>query len=108
MNRSARGFWGIFDRNLQWIGRGTARLLLRKHSTTDEGPLDAAIGGALVCAVFGGICGFALSDHSKNITAIDGTILGCLLGLCMGISLGSLVETIHSLIEDLLRSLNPK
>ncbi len=108
MNRQARGFWGIADQSLQWIGRGTTWLLLRRRSTSDEGTLDAAIGGALVCAAFGGVFGFVLSDHSRNITAIDGTILGSLLGMCIGILFGSFVETIHTTINDLLRSLNSK
>jgi hypothetical protein len=108
MNNQARGFWGIADQSLQWIGRGIAWLLLRRRSTTDEGPLDAAIGGALVCAAFGGIFGFVLSDHSRNITAIDGTILGSMLGMCIGILFGLFVETIHTAINDLLRSLNSK
>lgn len=108
MNGLTPGFWDIADQSLQWIGRGTAWLLLRRHSTKDEGAFDAVIGGALVCAVCGGVVGLALSDSSRDMGVIDGTILGCLLGVCIGIMFGSIVETIDSTIKDLLRSLNSK
>ena len=108
MNGLTRGFWDIIDQCLQWIGRGTARLLLRRHSTTGEGVLYAVIGGALVCAICGGVVGFALSDSSGDKGVIDGTILGGLLGVCVGIMFGSIVETVDSTIKDLLRSVNSK
>jgi hypothetical protein len=104
MNGLTRGFWDVIDERLQCIGRGTAWLLLRRHSTTDESAFYAAIGGALVCAVCGGVAGFALSDSSGGMGVIDGTILGGLLGVCIGIMFGSIVETIDSMIKDLLRS----
>ncbi len=106
MNRLRRGFWDIIDEQLRCIGRGTVWLLLRRHSITDEGGFYTAIGGALVCAVCGGVAGFALSDSAQDMDAIVGTILGSLLGLCMGILFGSIVETVDSTIKDLLRSLN--
>ena len=108
MKGLTRGCWDTIDQCLQWIGRGTARLLLRRQSTTDENVLYAAIGGALVCAVCGGVAGFALSDSSRDMGVIDGTILGGLLGVCIGIMFGSIVETVDSTIKDLLRSLNSK
>lgn len=108
MNGLATGFWDIADRSLQWIGRGAARLLLKRRSRGDESAKYAAIGGALVCAVFGGVVGFTLSDPSQDIGAIDGTILGGSLGLCLGIFFGSFVETVDRTIKDLLRSLNSK
>ena len=104
MNGLTRGCWDTIDQCLQWIGRGTARLLLRRHSTTDENVLYAAIGGALVFAVCGGVAGFALSESSGGMGVIDGTILGGMLGVCIGIMFGSIVETIDSMIKDLLRS----
>lgn len=101
-------FWGIADQSLQWIGRSAAWHLLRKHFARDECLLCAATGGALVCAVFGGLVGFALSNLSLNIDAIGGTILGSMLGICIGFIFGASVETVSSTIKDLLRSLGSK
>ncbi len=103
MNGLTRGCWDTIDQCLQWIGRGTARLLLRRHLTTGENVLYAAIGGALVFAVCGGVVGFVLSDSSGGMGVIDGTILGGLLGVCIGTMFGSIVETIDSMIKDLLK-----
>lgn len=103
-----RGFWDIVDQNLEWIGRSAVRLVSRRRSTTDASTLDAAIGGALVCAAFGGVVGFALSGSSREIGAIGGAMLGGLLGVCIGILFGSFAETAASTIKDLLRSLNSK
>jgi len=108
MNESTCGCWAIADRSLQWIGKGAAWLLLRRPSTEGERALYAAIGGALVCAVFGGVLGFALSGLSREISAIDGAILGSSLGVCLGILFGSFIETVDSTIKDLLRSYNSK
>ena len=108
MNGLTCGCWAVADRSLQWIGRGAAWLLLRRHSREDERALCAAIGGALVCAIFGGVAGFALSDLSQEIGAIDGAILGSLLGVCLGILFGSFVETVDRTINDMLRSFNSK
>jgi hypothetical protein len=102
------GFWEIADQILQWIGRSAAWLLLRKHFTRDENALCAATGGALVCAVFGGVVGFALSDLSRDMGAIGGAILGGLLGLCFGFIFGVSVEALSSTMKDLLRSLGSK
>lgn len=108
MNGLTWGYWTIADRSLQWIGRRAAWLLLRSHSTNEEGELYAAIGGALVCALFGGSVGFFLSDHSRNPGAIDGMILGSSLGVCLGILFGSFVATVDSTITEFLRSFNSK
>ena len=102
------GFWDIADQSLQWIGRSAAWLLLRKHFTRDESALCAATGGALVCALFGGAVGFVLSDPSRNIDAIVGTILGGLLGVCLGFIFGVSIEAVSSTFKDLLRSLGSK
>ncbi len=108
MNGLTCGCWAIADRSLQWIGRCAAWLLFRRHSTEGERALYAAIGGALVCAVLGGVVGFALSDLSREMGAIDGAILGSSLGVCLGILFGSFVDTVDSTIKDLLRSFNSK
>ncbi|MGC2612808.1 MAG: hypothetical protein WA354_02175 [Terracidiphilus sp.] len=104
MNGLTRGFWDSADQILQWLGR----LLLRRRAISDEGALYALTGGALVCALFGGLIGFAVSHLSPHSAAIVGTILGGLLGVCMGILFGSFVETVDRTIKDLLRSLNSK
>jgi hypothetical protein len=102
------GFWSIADQGLQWIGRGAAWILLRSHPTRDESTLCAVAGGALICAMFGGVTGFSLSDLSRGVSVIGGTILGGLLGVCIGLIFGALVEVIDSEIKGLLRSLNSK
>ena len=99
------GFWDIADQSLHWIGRSAAWHLLRKRFTRDERALCTATGGALVCAVFGGGVGFALSDLSRSMDAIGGTILGGLLGISIGFIFGASVETVSSSIKDLLKSL---
>jgi hypothetical protein len=105
MTRLTVGFWDIADQSLQWIGRNAARLLLGRHFTRVDSAFCAATGGAFVCAVFGGVIGFALSELSQNIDVIGGTILGGLLGVCIGFIFGVSVETVSSMIRDLLRSL---
>ena len=102
------GFWSIADQSLQWIGRGAAWILLRSHPTRDESTLCAVAGGALICAMFGGVTGFSLSDLSRGMSVIGGTILGGLLGVCIGLIFGAFVEVIDSEIMGLLRSLNSK
>jgi hypothetical protein len=102
------GFWDIADQSLQWFGRGAAWLLLRKHFTRDESTLCAATGGALVCAVLGGVVGFALSDFSRTIDVIGGAMLGGLLGVCLAIIFGVSVEVVSSTMKDLMRSLDSK
>jgi uncharacterized protein YcfJ len=108
MGKLTFGFWDIADQSFQWIGRGAAWILLRSHPTRDESTLCAATGGALICAVFGGVAGFSLSDLSRDMSVIGGTILGGLLGVCIGLIFGALVEMIDSTIKGLLRSLNSK
>jgi hypothetical protein len=102
------GSWAIADRSFQFIGRGAVWLLFRRHSPKDESALYAAAGGALICAVFGGVVGFALSNLSRDISVVEGTILGGLLGVCIGFSFGAFVESIDSTIKDLLGYLNSK
>jgi cobalamin biosynthesis protein CobD/CbiB len=104
MNRLTLRPWDSIDQILQWIGRCAAWRPKRSNSTAEESTAYAMTGGALVCAVLCGIVGFVLSDSSRNIDAIDGTILGALLGACIGIMFGSFVETVDRMIKDLLKS----
>jgi uncharacterized protein YcfJ len=108
MNRLVLRPWESADQILQWIGRCATRRLKRRHSTPEESTAYATIGGAIICAVLGGVAGFALFDSSRNIDAIDGTIFGTMLGLCTGIMFGAFVETVDHTIKDLLKSLGSK
>jgi hypothetical protein len=108
MNGLTIGVWEIADRSLQWIGRGAVWLLFRWHFAGDEGALSAATGGSCVCVLFGGVLGFALSNSSQNVSAIDATILGGSLGVCMGFCFGASVETASSTIKEMLKSLDSK
>jgi hypothetical protein len=100
--------WGTADQSLQWVGRTASWIFLRRHYSRDECTLCAGAGGALIFAVFGGVVGFALSDLSRDIGVIGGTILGGMLGGCIGFIFGAYVEIIDSAIKALLRSLNSK
>lgn len=102
------GFWGLVDLSLRWIGKGASWFLIKKSNRGKENAAYAIVGGALVCAVFGGITGFALSDLSRDIATVDGAILGGMLGACAGIFFGTLVEAVDDKINDLLRSLSSK
>ena len=99
------GFWDILDQTLRWIGK-SATGFLRKPGQEAENVVYATIGGALVCAVYGGVVGFALSDFSRRITTIDGAAIGVLIGACIGVFLGAFVDMVDSKIHDLLRSSN--
>jgi hypothetical protein len=102
------GFWDVVDLALRQIGKGSVWLLMRKPGKGVPGPAYALIGGALVCTLFGGVVGFALSDFSRNMPMVEGAILGGLLGACMGIFLGSFVEAVDDTINDVLRSVSSK
>lgn len=102
------GFWGIVDLTLRWIGKGVSWFLIKKSERGKENAAYAIIGGALVCAVIGGVIGYALSDLSRDIATLGGTVLGGMLGACAGIFFGSLVEAVDDEINDLLRSLSSK
>lgn len=101
------GFWDIVDQALRWIGRCTT-WFVKRADKGEEVSADALVGGALVCAVFGGLVGFALSDPRQNLGTAEGVIIGCLLGVCMGVFLGSFVETVDITIKNLLSSLKSK
>ena len=101
------GFWDIVDQSLRWIGRSSTRFL-RKPGQEAENVAYVTIGAALVCAAYGGVVGFALSDFSRRITTMDGATIGVLIGACIGVFLGSIVHLVDSKIHDLLRSLDPK
>ncbi len=108
MNRLTWGIWDVVNQSLQGLGKGTARLLFRSHPITDGTALYAAVGGAIVCAIFGGVAGFELSHPALELGVIAGTMLGGLLGVCMGIFFGSLVVTVDRLIKILLRINNSR
>lgn len=99
------GLWGTVDQSLQWIGKGAARLLARRSGSAEE---NAIIGGALVCAVFGGVTGFTLSDFSRSTVVSGGAIIGGLLGACSGVLFGSFVVTVDDTIKHVLASLKSK
>ena len=114
MSNFAQGFWGTVDNSLQFVGKGTARLLTRKSATAED-VAYAALGGSIICALFGAIAGFALSDLSNHtaslpvsVAAAQGAIIGLLLGACVGVFFGSLVEAVDEYIRTLLGSLGLK
>jgi hypothetical protein len=80
---------------------------MTKVGQEEESAVPAMIGGALVCAVVGGVAGFALWDLSR-IAAIEGAIIGGMLGVCVGVFFGTVVETVDGTINEFLRSLNSK
>lgn len=108
MNRWTVGFWDVVDLSLRWIGKSAAWLVTRKSANHDEGAGYALIGGAVLFTILGGLVGLGLSDHSRNIVAVEGAVLGCLLGACVGVFFGSFVEAVDDTINDVLRSLNSK
>ena len=107
MNGLRFGFWDILDQALRWIGKSSTQFL-RKPGQEAENVAYVTIGAALVCAAYGGVVGFALSDFSRRITTIDGATIGVLIGACIGVFLGSFVHMVDGKIHDLLRSSNSK
>ncbi len=105
MNVFTLGLWGTVDQSLQSIGKGAAVLLTRRSGSAEE---NAVIGGALVCAVFGGVTGFALSDLSRSMAVTGGAVIGGLLGACSGVLFGSFVVTLDDTIKNVLASLKAK
>jgi len=103
MSGFAYGFWGTLDNSLQYIGRGTARLLVRESDSAEDAAY-AAIGGSLLCAAFGALVGFGVSDLSRNMATIEGAGIGLLLGACVGVFFGSFVETVDEYIRGMLSS----
>jgi hypothetical protein len=99
------GLWGTVDQSLQWIGKGTAKLLTRRSASAEE---NAVIGGALVCAAFGAVTGSALSNIPPRMAVTGGAIIGGLLGACSGVVFGSFVVTIDDTIKQTLASLKSK
>jgi len=98
------GFWETVDLSLLYIGKGTARLLTR-HSATAEDVAYATLGGSLICAFFGAVIGFALSDLSRSMAVIEGASIGLLLGACIGVFFGSFVDAVDEYIRGVLKSL---
>lgn len=104
MKGSMPGLWDVADAALRWIGKEVA-WLVRKKIESEEYAAYAMIGGALLCAAFGAIIGFAVSDTTHSF-AIEGAIIGGLLGMCMGVFFGASVDAVDSSIRAALRSLN--
>ena len=100
----ANGFWGTVDNSLQYIGKGTARLLTRRSGTAED-IAYAVLGGSLLCAALGALMGFALSDLSRSTAAVGGAIIGLLIGACFGVFFGSFAEAIDEYIRNVLRRL---
>lgn len=114
MRDFANGFWGTLDLWLQKVGRSVACAFSRRGRFV-ENAACAALGGSLLCAAFGAITGFALSDLSHRAAsvphapaAVEGAIVGLLLGACVGVFFGSFVEAIDNYIRNILRALSPK
>jgi len=110
----ANGFWGIVDHSLQKVGR-TAACVISRRGRLAEDVACAAIGGSLLCAVFGAVAGFGLSDLSRHtadlsrsMAATEGAVVGLLVGACVGVFFGSFVETVDEYIRNLLGTLNLK
>ena len=114
MREMANGFWGTVDHSLQKVGR-TAACAFSRRGQSAEDVACAALGGSLLCAVFGAVVGFALSALSHHaagmsggIAATEGATIGLLLGACVGVFFGSFVESVDEYIRNLLRTLSPK
>lgn len=107
MSDFTHGFWGTVDQSLQYIGKGVTRPFTR-GSATAEDVAYAALGGCLICALFGGVAGFALSDLSRSMALLEGAIIGLLLGACVGVFFGSFVEAVDEYIRGLLNSLKAR
>jgi len=107
MSDFSYGFWGTVDNSLQYIGKGTARLLTRSSGTAEDVAF-AATGGALLCSAVGAGIGFVLSDLSRSMATVEGAAVGLLLGACVGVFFGSFVEAVDEYIRNVLGSLRPK
>lgn len=114
MREMVKGFWGTVDDSLQKIGRAAACAISRRGRSAED-VACAALGGSLLCAVFGGVAGFGLSDLSihaadlsRGLAVTEGAIAGFLVGACVGVFFGSFVETLDEYIRSLLGTLNPK
>lgn len=114
MREMANGFWGTVDQSLQRVGR-TAACVFSRHGRSAEDVACAALGGSLLCAVFGGVAGFGLSDLSRHgadlsrsMAATEGAIVGLLVGACGGVFFGSFVETVDEYIRSVLGTVSRK
>jgi hypothetical protein len=108
MNGLRFGAWKLLNAILRMVGRGVAWVVIGKAGCVEECVAYAMIGGAVLCALFCGALGFAFLDHSGDVAAAGGAIVGGLLGVCIGIGFGASVDTVESNIEDVLRSLDSK
>ena len=107
MSAFTYGFWGTVDHSLQSIGRG-ATWLLARNSRSAEDVAYAALGGSLLCAIFGGIIGLGMMALSHGSALVEGLLIGLMLGACVGVFFGSFVETVDEYIRNVLSSLKLK
>jgi urea transporter len=98
------GFWSTADKFLQRIGRGVVWLVARNSRRADD-VAYAVLGGSLLCAMFGGILGFALSNLSRGMAGFNGALIGVMIGACVGVFFGSFVEAVDEYIRNVLRSI---
>jgi hypothetical protein len=76
-----------------------------RRSGAAEDVAYATLGGSLLCAFFGAVIGFALSDLSRGMLVLEGALIGLMLGACVGVFFGSFVEAVDENIRHLLGSL---
>ena len=108
MNRKTVGLWDVVDLGLRGVGKGVAWVAMRKAGGEAEQEGYALLGGAVLFTVFGGLVGFGLANHTRDLFMAEGAIIGGLLGACSGVFFGSFVEAIDGTINHVLRSLDPK
>jgi hypothetical protein len=114
MRRFENGFWGTVDQWLQRVGRAVVCAISRRGRSAED-VACAVLGGCLLCAIFGAVIGFVLSDLSHNtanlsrsMVAVEGGTIGLLLGACVGVFFGSFVDSVDQYIRNLLHTLSPK
>ncbi len=107
MSAFSHGFWDTADYSLQQIGKGTAWLLTRNAHRAED-VAYAVLGGSLLCALFGAVTGFVISDLSHDMAALAGAGIGLLLGACVGVFFGSFVEAVDEYIQNVLASIRSR
>jgi len=114
MRRFENGLWGTVDRSLQSVGRAVVCSVSRRGRAAED-VACAVLGGCLLCAIFGALIGFVLSDlslHTANLqrstAVVEGGMIGLLLGACVGVFFGSFVDAVDHYIRSVLRTLHPK
>lgn len=105
MKPLADGVWGTSHWLLDFIGRCAFRCLPAKACPSDDEAYTMT-GGAIVCALFGALLGFALSAQSHDLSVVAGTVIGSLVGVSTGVGCGAIVQSVDNYIHALLNSLN--